>query len=192
MASPSDSPARLEVNRAVFLAELARMAKVLGRRKAGDAVLSFCEGVLKLRIGGAECGIPAEGRWQGEACVSYAWLKAIGKVPPPGDPIVILVSAGRMCIGSSSMTCRWQAPSTSTIDVTLNMGLVEQLRLGMIHSGEELNRSGLAPMVADARNELDKVISKARIPLAQFGVTEAELRLLVIGKLALGSGSGSA
>ena len=87
MASPSDQPARLEVNRAVFLAELARVAKVLGRRKAGDAVMSFREGVLKLRIGGAECGIPAEGRWQGEACVSYAWLKAIGKVPPPGDPV---------------------------------------------------------------------------------------------------------
>lgn len=187
MASPSDSPARLEVNRAVFLAELARVAKVLGRRKAGDAVLSFRDGALKLRIGGAECVIPSEGRWQGEACVSYAWLKAIGKVPPPGDPIVILVSAGRMRIGGSSIVCTWQAPSTSTIDVTLNMGLVERLRLGMIHSEEELKRSGLASMVADARSELDKVISKAQMPLAPFGVTETDLRLLVIGKLALGS-----
>lgn len=186
MASSSDSPARLEVNRVAFLAELARVAKVLGRRKAGDAVLSFREGVLKLRIGGAECAIPAAGRWQGEACVSYAWLKAIGKVPPPGDPLVILVSGGRMRIGSSSMTCSWQAPNATAIDVTLNMGLVERLRLGITHSEEDLKRSGLVPMVADARNELDKVIAKAQMHLAPFGVTTADLRLLVIGKLALG------
>lgn len=187
MASPSDSPARLEVNRAMFLAELARVAKILGRRKEGDALLSYRDGELKLRVGGAECVIPAEGRWQGEARVSYSWLKAIGKVPPPGDPIVILVSGGRIRIGSSSITCSWQAPSKSTIDVPLNMGLVERLRLGMTHSEEDLKRSGLASTVTDARNELDKLITKAQAQLAPFGVTATDLRLLVIGKLALGS-----
>lgn len=61
MASPSDSPARLEVNRAMFLAELARVAKILGRRKEGDALLSYRDGELKLRVGGAECVILPKG-----------------------------------------------------------------------------------------------------------------------------------
>lgn len=184
MAQPSDSPAYLEADRAFFLVELARLIKVLGRRKPGDALLSYRDGELTVRVGGAECMIPATGRWKGEARLSFAWLKAICKVPPPGNPIVIHVTAGRMHIGSSSIKCDWQAPTASTIDVTLNMGLVERLRLGLAHSEEDLRRSGLGPMVTEARDELDKIIAKALLPLAPFGVTASDLRLLVIGKLA--------
>lgn len=36
---PGDSPSRLEVIRAIFLAELASVAEILGRRKTAEALL---------------------------------------------------------------------------------------------------------------------------------------------------------
>ena len=181
--SPDIVPTRLEVAKADFVEELTRLGKVLGRRDCADAVLRFEDGRLRISIGGAEVGIAAQGDWQGEARVSAAWIRILAKVPPAMDPVVVQVAGGRMRIGSSSNVCAWQVPGAAVIEVPLAMGLRERLQLVARYSDADLVKSGLAPMVADARAELEKRIASATRQLGPLGITAADLRVLVIGKL---------
>lgn len=176
------SMARLEVERAVLVEELKRMAKVLGRGPGGEAVLMYRDEKFLMRIGGAEFAIPAKGRWPGEARVASSWIRALTKFPPVQDPVIIQVRGGRLQLAGSSFPCRWQAPGAARIEVPLGMGLLELVRLGFAHPVEELEKSGIASAVAEARAELDKRIKAAARQLAPLGVTATDLRLLVTGK----------
>jgi len=182
-ASPGIVPTRLEVARADFVEELTRLGKVLGRRDSADALLRYEDGRLRISIGGAEVGVAAQGHWQGEARVSAKWIRTLAKVPPAMDPLVVQVQNGRMRIGGSSNVCAWQVPGAAVVEVPLAMGLRERLQLVAQYSDADLAKSGLSPMVADARVELDKRIASAARQLAPLGVTAADLRVLVIGKL---------
>src|SRR5690606_3494285 len=104
----SDAVNRLQVPRGVFVEELRRMFKILGRRKAGEALLVQDVDRLLIRIGGAECALPAEGIWSGEARAASGLLRTIARVPPNQDPLVIAVRDGRLWIANSSTPCRWQ------------------------------------------------------------------------------------
>lgn len=183
-ASP-EMKTRLEVAKPEFIEELKRLTKVLGRRSAGDALLRYEDGKLRISIGGAEVGMAAHGQWQGEGRVSAAWIRAFVKVPPAQDPVVFEVQGGRMRVGGSSIPCRWQVPGAPTIEVALSMGLRDRLRLGFAHAEAELEKSGLAPTVADARTELEERIAAAAKQLAPLGITPTDARLLVVGKLQL-------
>lgn len=187
MSSPGTaSTTRLAVAKDDFIQELKRLAKVLGRRRnAADALLRYEEGQLRISIGGAEVGMTAQGQWQGEARVSAAWLRAFAKVPPPQDPVVIQVEGSRMRIGGSSIACQWQVPGAATVEIPLNLDLRERIRLAFSHPHAELEKSGLAPMVVEARAELEKRIAAAAQQLAPCGVTETDIRLLVEGKMGL-------
>lgn len=179
----SDAVNRLEVPRGVFVEELRRMFKILGRRKAGEALLVQDVDRLLIRIGGAECALPAEGRWSGEARAASGLLRTIARVPPDQDPLVIAVRDGRLWIANSSTPCRWQPVGTATIEVPLNLNLREKLRLAYAHPPEALEQSGLASLVDDARAEVDKRIQAAAGHLAPLGVTATDLRLLVLARL---------
>lgn len=186
--SAADDPvlARLEVPRVVLLEELMRMGKVLGRSRSGEALLMYDVGRLQIRIGGAECAIPASGHWPGEARVSALWLRAFVKVPPAQDPVVFQVQGGRMRISTSTIPCRWQVPGAATIEAPLGNDLLALLRLSLEHSDAELEKSGLGRSVADARAELDRRIKAAARQLAPLGVSESDVRVLVTGKFNLG------
>ena len=176
------SMARLEVGRAVLVEELKRMAKVLGRSRSGEAVLMYRDEHLLMRLGGAQFAIAAKGRWPGEARVASSWIRAMTKVPPVQDPVIIQVRGGRLHMGGSSIPCRWQAPGAARIEVPLGMELLELIRIGLAHSDDELQKSGVAQAVAKARADLEKRIKAAVRQLAPMGVTASDLRLLVTGK----------
>ena len=187
MIGPAVTPtARLEIARAVFVEEVTRMSKVLGRSRSGDALLMFRDGALQIRMPGAETTMPAQGRWPGEARVAASWVRALGKVPPTQDPIVIQVYGGRLHIAGSSNTCRWQAAGKGTVEVTLGMSLLDLVKLDLAHSDEVLEASGLTPAIVEARQKIDKRIKAAARQLSTLGISETDLRLLITGKLGAG------
>ena len=143
-ATDIPSMARLEVERDALAEELRRMAKVLGRSRSGEAMLMFLDKSLLIRLGGAEFAIAGKGRWPGEARVASTWLRALAKVPPTQDPVVIQVRGGRLHIAGSSSPCHWQAAGAGKIEGSLGMGLLDVIRLGLSHPDEELEKSGLA------------------------------------------------
>ena len=149
----SQASNRLEVSRSVFVEELQRMAKVMGRRKnLGDALLMHDVGRLLIRVAGAEFAIPANGRWLGEWRVSATMLRALAKVPPSEDPVVVQVHGGR-------------------------------LKLAFQYSEAELQQSGIAPLIADAREEMERSIATAAKALAPLGVSPVDVRTLVTTRL---------
>lgn len=181
----ADTPAqvRLEVPRASFLEELKRLNQVLGRKRRMDALLRHDAGNLVIRIGGAEAALPAHGHWPGEARISSDWLRSFTKVPPPHDPVVFQVTGGRMRIGGSTVTCHWQAPGAASVEVTLDMDLATINKLRLEHSEEALVQSGLRPAVLATQAEIDRRIKAAARQLAPLGVSESDVRVLVVGKL---------
>ena len=175
---------RLEVSRSAFVEELQRMAKVMGRRKnLGDALLMHDVGRLLIRVAGAEFAIPANGQWLGEWRVSATLLRALAKVPPAEDPVVVQVHGGRLRIAGTSMACHWQPPETASIEVPLNLDLRGRLKLAFQYSDAELQQSGIAPLIADAREEMERSIATAAKALAPLGVSPVDLRTLVITRL---------
>jgi hypothetical protein len=174
--------ARLEVERSVLVEELKRMTKVLGRGRSGEALLMFQNEKLVMRLGGVEFAIPAHGRWPGEARVASSWIRALAKIPPVQDPIVIQVSGGRLHMAGSSNVCTWQAQGACSIEMPLGLELLDLIRLGLSHPDEVLEKSGVARAVAEARADLEKRIMAAARQLAPMGVTATDIRLLVTGK----------
>ena len=68
-------------------------------------------------------------------------------------------------------------------DIEIWDGLAGSYRSLRGSSDADLVKSGLAPMVADARAELEKRIASATRQLGPLGIAAADLRVLVIGKL---------
>lgn len=186
MSQTKPSSNRLEVERIALIDELQRMAKVIGRRRnVGEAMLMHDVNRLVIRVAGVEFAIPAVGEWDGEARVAASFLRALAKVPPSQDPVVVHVQAGRLRIASSSMACQWQPPNTATIEVPLNQDLRARLRLAFEHSEADLRRSGIAPLIADAREEMERRIDAAARQLAPLGVSPADLRTLAIARMGI-------
>lgn len=99
---------------------------------------------------------------------------------------MIRAHAGRLRVGSSSTPCTWQAPGAATIEVPLGLDLGGRLRLAYAHSAEELEKSGVAPLVADARAEMERCIELAARDLAPLGGSPSDVRLMVIARLEIG------
>ncbi|WP_460728905.1 hypothetical protein [Lysobacter rhizosphaerae] len=185
MPSESLKPIRLEVPLADFVEGLRRTLKVIGRRNAGDALVSYADGQLCIRLGGAEMKVPALGHWPGEARVDSIWLRTFARVPPLQNPLIVQVEEGRLRIARSSVPCHWQRPGEARVEAPLGLEPRALIRLAHAHSHEELEKSGIAAAVVGARKELDKRIDAAAKQLAPFGVSPADVRLLVITKLQL-------
>lgn len=178
-----DAMDSLEVPRQVFVIELQRMFRVVRRRNAGQALLLYDVDTLLVRVPGTECAIPAIGTWRGEAQISSTWLRAIATLPPEGDPLVVAYHNGRLKIGSSSTSCRWAPVGSAVIEVPLDLTLLDKLRLTQAHTPETLDNSGLAKLVADARSEAGRRIAAAARELAPLGISEMDLRVLMISRL---------
>jgi hypothetical protein len=171
--------ATLQVPCAQWVKELQRTAKTIRLDRAGEAVLTLADGHLRLAVGGVEFGVPAEGRWPGEARVSSKWLQTLARVPPTQNPLVFRVCSGRLSIAGSSMPCEWQRADSAQVILPIGAQLLDLLRLEKRHSSAALAASGLQPAMASARRDLSTRLKRALAQLAPLGVTAAELEALV-------------
>lgn len=180
---------RLVVDRKVLVDELRRLGRVLKRADAGEALFIHDVDRLVIQVGGAECMLPATGTWTGEVRVSASLLRMVARVPPAQDPVTIEVRDGRMRIAGSSAPCRWQPPGQALIEIPIGLDLRGRLRLAFAHPPAQLEASGLAPLVAGARAEMERRVQAAAVQLAPLGVSPVDVRMLVITRLGAQAGS---
>jgi hypothetical protein len=86
------------------------------------------------------------------------------------------VEGGRLYVAGQSAPCRVQAASVERIQLPLDASLADVLRARLDHSDEEIERSGLTPLVRRAEEERDAAITKAHGLLVKLNVRRADLR----------------
>ncbi len=173
----------VSIARSDFLAALKRLRLVRSPKDVPEALISMEGEDLCFSVIGVATYAPAKGTWTGEVRISGALLLAMANTPPPGDPMHIFVREGRCYFGSMSTNCVEQDGWRSEIELPLDPGLDEILRIAFRHSAEEIEKAGLRLKVEDARARASKLVSKAAVILAPLGITGTDLRDLVVSKL---------
>lgn len=170
--------ARVEIERAIFVEEIKRLARC-SRRKAGEAIVSYGDESLVIAAGGGEICLPAIGRWPGEARASFSWLVAMARMPPAMDPLVLEVRDGRLRMGNNSVLCKWQRSKSAVLELPVNAGWLDLLRAGIQHDDDDLAKSGLLKQVREARQHAEERLRRAYPLFSDFGVTIEDLERVV-------------
>ncbi|PKO19414.1 hypothetical protein CVU37_04280 [candidate division BRC1 bacterium HGW-BRC1-1] len=157
-----------------------KMLRSLGRpRKGAEAVISFLDGCVNIRLDSGVTGCPAEGEWVGEVRVPASFIISLISVPPTGDPVVIRNADGRLCVGGSSIDCTWQSPPGAAVWLPANASLGEILSLQNKYSEDDISRAGLDAVVESATEEAEKKILIASDALEELGVEPYDVREMV-------------
>ena len=206
MAEPTPGPtACLEVSRKELLQGLRTLRKFASRKKAGEALLSFevrgivihlrdakaraaartaragelQTGALVIHLGGLTARAAARGSWGGEAVVSGHFIANFSRSLPESDPVAIQVERGRLKIGPVSIPCTWHPRIAPRIPLPLDAKLPHVLRIALEHGWEEIQRAGLADVVAEAEEKRDALIERALRVLEPLDVEHEDLWELI-------------
>lgn len=157
-----------------------KMLRSLGKpRKGAEAVISFVDGCVNIRLDSGATGCPAEGEWVGEVRVPALFIISLISVPPGSDPVVIRFADGRLHVGGSSILGEWQSPPSAAVWLPANACLGEILSLQNKYSEDDITRSGLDEVVESATEEAEKKILIASAALEQLGVEPYDVREMV-------------
>jgi hypothetical protein len=169
----------LSVPREELCEELRRLARIVGRRRSGDADLALRDGVLWIAVAEGEVGVSATGNWPTRVRLSFGPLLRLTKVLPDLDPVPIVIGEGRLRIDRFSMDCEVLEGALPQICLPAAPSLADRLRLRHQYTDEEIQRSGLAKFVEDAEAERDDLLQKAMSHLRRLDVKPAALRRFV-------------
>ncbi len=166
--------------------ELANALRILTRglkvAKTGEAIIRFVDGDLVIQVGGARVSARASGRWPGEARLLGSFFVAVAKLLPASDPIPIRVEAEQLHIAGTSIKCIWQRSGAAKIELPIDATLAMVRQIAKDHTRETIEASGIAKTVDAAFEEENNLIARATAILAHWGVSEEEVRRLVIGR----------
>jgi hypothetical protein len=180
MAEQGRAPsAWLEVSRKELLQALRTLHKFAARRGAGDAIVGFDGGDLLIQLGGVAARARARGAWPGEAVAPGHFLANFHRSLPEADPVTVLVDGGRLKIGIVSIRCRWHPQIEPSIVLPIDAGLPHVLRIALEHDPAEIQRAGLAAVVAEAQEKRDALLERATKLLAPLEIPQEVLRSLV-------------
>ena len=143
------------------------------------ALLTFDSDLLSIKSGAHTAVMRASGTWHGYASFSGNILRAIATMPPPGDPITIAYADGHLLVGSMTASCDWSVVKPLPPVDADALVLLDLLALARV-SAEEPKGSDLPKRIraVDVRT-CERRIQSAAAQMADLGVTETELRLLV-------------
>jgi len=171
--------ASVRVRRREFEQALRGLAKISRFNQSSEAVIGFADGDLEVTVGGATVRVSAQGTWPGEAVMDAALLMGVGRLLPTGDPLTLAVEETTFSIQRWRAPCRWQVPEIAAIEVPMNASRLDYLRLGLVHTLDQLDRSGIRPEYDKAVEHRDGDITAAHNYLREYGVTHEEVRKLV-------------
>ena len=161
-------------------AEFKKACKVFTskRLELKRAHIKFESGLLSINSGAYTAVMRAAGTWHGHASFSGNLLRAIATAPPMGDPITIAYADGHLLIGSMTVTCDWSlAEPLAAVDADA-LVLLDLLALARAPIAEPKG-SDLPKRIRAAVRSSETRIRSAAAQLADLGVTEAEVRLVV-------------
>lgn len=179
---PEQAVAMLTMERSDILKSLKPLSKISVTRKDDEAVLSFDGNSLIIESGGFGVGIPAKGFWAGQARVPGKFVVSLVRILPMGNMVVFKIVDGWLRVGTISVGCTWQDAGTQGIDLPVNAELSDFLRIADHYSEEQIAAAGLTKLVNRAIAAREEKIQQAAKLLCKFGVTDAELREIVLRK----------
>lgn len=167
---------RLEVARLDFVSAFKTFSKVDLR---SDALLSFEGGFLSVEAGDRAAVVHADGEWQGRARFSTNVLRALAKVPPAEDPVVIELVEGRVRIGTMLIGCRWETVSARFIQELKNPDYLDLIAMDRTLSRAEIRSKRLDRQIRTAQATLAGRVAKAAKLLEVADIEEGDLWRLV-------------
>jgi hypothetical protein len=167
--------ATLEVSRDELARALAFLRRFTKGRYQADAILRFDGNELVVSTIGIERRIPARGSWPGLARVPAAYLVALSRDLPDGDPLLLSVENDRLSMGRFSVTCVWHEGSEPPIELPLSPPLYTVLGLHYRYTDQQVARSGLAKTLTRAQERATRITDTAARVLAPLGVKLADL-----------------
>jgi hypothetical protein len=167
-------------------AELDSAIRNIARHDAGvenvDAVFTLEDGQLVVRVPGMELRASACGEWNGTCRIALSVLRPLARAGLPesddNGPYLVSVADGRLKLGPLSLSCEWEAVVTPAIQLPFNPPLVLILQLPLLHPRKEIERSGLAQVVAEAEERKRQALSDAAGILRALGVRRYDLERL--------------
>lgn len=167
-------------------AEFKVATKVFTRKrlKMGRVLLAFEGEFLSIEAGGATAVMHATGKWHGRATFSPEIMRALATVPPAQDPIPISYADGHLLVGNMTVVCQWNTVSQAFIHNLANPDLLDLLALERTISRAEIKGTGLGKRIRSAREKAERRIRKTAAQLAEFEVTEDDIRALVETRIA--------
>ncbi len=177
------------VQRREFLLCLRHLSSEVRRTICPEALVTYEDGMLAIRVGMHIEEIPADGTWSGGAFVGKGWPERIRRKPPDGDVLLIRVEDGRLFVQAYSEPCRWvegspeyTVPEPAPPDPSEAIAKAAQL-LAPFHVGQERLRE----LVGRRPDELGitgsprgvRRIVQAWAVLAPFGVSAGDLEAAV-------------
>jgi hypothetical protein len=167
---------RLEVRRSDFVSACKPFSKVDLR---ADAMLAFEGGFLSIEANEQAVVVRADGQWQGRARFSANILRAIAKVPPAGDPVVIEFADNRLRVGTLVIGCRWETVSARFIQELKNPDYLDLMAMDRTLPRSEIRSKRLDRQIRNAKATLAGRIAKAAKLLVMADVKEDDLWQLV-------------
>lgn len=154
-----------------------------GSMKKGTALMCFEGGFLSVEADDKMAVMRAEGEWHGRATFRPQILQALAVVPPTMNPIPISYADNHLLIGGMNVPCTWELQGQPLIDRLEKPGLLDLVVLERSISRAELGSTQRGKQVAAAVRTLEDRIATASKALADFGVTEDEIRELANRKI---------
>ena len=178
MTSESNVPNRILVHRV----ELKNALKVLAlelKRKTLNLVVFCGANTLYLRVGATECKLDGQGYFDGEAHLPGRVVTTLLASMPEPNPMPFERLPEHLGIGNIRFSCDWRSHAKTKITTTLNSTLLDNLCLEQRYTLEQIQASGMGPVVEAAIKERDQKIAKAYELLKPFGVELEDLSELV-------------
>lgn len=170
----------LTVTRSEFMAALRRLRSALRSRKPTMAQISFRDGTATLSVPGAETHCACKGQWPGRALFSSAALKALLRVPPSGETLLIRCDKKRVSLSTLRLECDWYDIGPSLADVPTPETLEQLAELVKRHGSVAVRRFGASHNTETLAKHLRARVSIAERALGEYGITEKMLTRLVI------------
>ena len=167
--------AALKASRKEFIEALKMLRKPARKKGAGEAVLSFESGMLAVQVSGVVARVDARGDWPGEVRISGKMVANLWKSVSPGDPVELAVAGDQLQIGPLSISCVWQEKADSRVFLPLDATLPAILIAALQYSQEQITKSGLSKVVADAEEKRDELVDRAARILGPLGISREEL-----------------
>ena len=178
-AGPTSAPDALLLDRQALLRELRLLLRALRPLSGVEAILSFDGECLHIDLSGATITVPARGRWPGQVRVPASWLTVVAKMPPPGDPLELIVRENSLHLSTLSVACQQQAAWASPIQIPVNADDTVLLAIRLRYSSADIEAAGLRSAVAKAEASRDRAVATAAKALARYGVKDADVSALV-------------
>mgnify|MGYP005697905257 CR=1 FL=1 len=173
----------LEVEKKPFLNALKTLRISIRARQKDEAIISFADGELSIRVQDSVVTVPATGQWSGTAKIVARTLIPIVTFPPDPDPLPLRFVGERFFIAGWSVNGTWHAGELEEPPVGDDATILELVALRGQYSETELESSGLLQQVRDAELTVKEHVAQAVKVLEGIGISEEDVQAIVDEKI---------